>query len=48
MCEPCSKRRQGRIVPVNPSNNRPTRSGQDNGASQKGGVFRDKLRYTGR
>lgn len=47
-CSACTKRRQGRIVPVNPAKNPAERQGNHNGAKEQGNTLRQRLRYTGR
>lgn len=46
-CSACEKRRQGRIVPVNPAKKPDTQS-NPKGAKEQGNTLRSKLRYTGR
>lgn len=47
-CSACSKRRQGRIIPVTPAKQPAERKGNPNGAVAQGSTLRSKLRYTGR
>lgn len=46
-CSACAKRRQTRIVPVNP-HKQPERKANPNGAREQGNTLRQNLRYTGR
>ena len=47
-CSACSKRRQSRIVPVNPAKKTAERQSNPNGAKEQGNTLRQHLRYTGR
>lgn len=46
-CGACSGRRQGRIIPVKPSQSQ-KKTDNTNGAQTQGKTLRDRLRYTGR
>ena len=48
-CSACEKRRQGRIVPVNPATKpKSNQQGNANSATAQGNALRNQLRYTGR
>lgn len=47
-CSACSKRRQGRIVPVIPPRKQPEKQANPKGAVEQGNLMRGRLRYTGR
>lgn len=47
-CSACSKRNQGRIVPVNAAKKPAERQSNSNGAKAQGHILRERLRYSGR